>query len=120
MTLVSGAPVAWLILLNLRDRRSRWLNSVVQRALALPSLRGRYAVRIRCPLALRTLVVVEVLDGTPHEVWDIFSCLANVLPPRVTLQVHNIGDRLFTRPFMLQTVTRRWLARHVDSVLAGG
>jgi hypothetical protein len=64
--------------------------------------------------------VVEILAGTPHEIWDIFTHLANVLPPRVTLRVRNTGDRQRTRPFMLQTVTSRWRSRQFDSSLAGG
>src|SRR5687767_5605711 len=118
--LIFGPPVAWLILLNLGDRRMTRLSSLVHRPLALPSLRGRFAVRIRCPLlSRRSLVVVEVLAGTPHEIWDIFTCLAHALPPRVTLRVNDVGDCRRTRPLTLQTVTRRWPPRRPYSTLAG-
>jgi hypothetical protein len=118
--LIFGPPVAWLILLNLGDRRVTRLSSLVHRPLALPSLRGRFAVRIRCPLlSRRSLVVVEVLAGTPHEIWDIFTCLAHALPPRVTLRVNDVGDCQRSRPLTLQTVTRRWPPRHPYSTLAG-
>jgi hypothetical protein len=121
MTLVFAPLVVWLTLLNLGDRRSRRLRAVVYRGLAFPSLRGRFTVRIRCPLPFRRgLVVVEILAGTPHEIWDIFTRLANVLPLRVTLRVHNTGDCQRTRPFMLQTVTSRRRPRRLDSALAGG
>jgi hypothetical protein len=120
IALIFGLPVVWLILLNLCDRRITRLSNLVHRALALPSLRGRFTVRIRYPLSSwRSLVVVEVLAGTPHEIWDIFTCLAHVLPPRVTLRVHNVGDRQLIRPLALQTVTRRRLPHHAYSTLAG-
>ena len=121
MTLIFAPPVVWFTLLNLGDRRSRRLSGVVHRELAFPGLRGRFTVRIRCPLPFRRgLVVVEILAGTPHEIWDVFTRLANVLPPRVTLRVHNTGDRQLTRPFMLQTVTSRRRPRRLDSAFAGG
>jgi hypothetical protein len=121
MALIFATPVVWLTPLNLGDRRNRRLSGVVHKELGFPSLRGRFTVRIRCPRPFqRGLVVVEVLAGTPDEIWGIFTRLANVLPPHVTLQVHNTGDRQLTWPFMLQTVTSRWRSRQLDSSLAGG
>ena len=103
-----AAVVLLLTLLNWRDRRAMRLRYAVLDQLALPELRGRVGVHIQCAvLSWRRAVIVDLLGGTPHEVWNIFTRLASRLPPRVRLVVHGAPDRGFTRPFTLETTTGR-------------
>ena len=113
VAIIFGAVVIPLTLLNRRDRLASRLRHTVLGQLALPELRGRIGVHIQCAvLSWRRAVIVDLLAGTPREVWIIFTCLASRLPPRVCLVVHSAPDRGFTRPFMLETTTGR-LPSHV-------
>ena len=103
-----GAVVILLTLLNWRDRSASRLRYTVLEQLALPELRGRVGVYIRCAvLSRRHAVMVDLLAGTPHEVWKVFTRMASRLPPRVRLVVHSAPDSEFTRPFVLETTTSR-------------
>jgi hypothetical protein len=103
-----GAVVILLTLLNWRDRRASRLRHTVLDQLALPELRGRVGVHIQCAVfSWRRAVIVDLLAGTPHEVWTIFTRMASRLPPRVRLVVHGAPDAGFTRLFMLETTTGR-------------
>jgi hypothetical protein len=103
-----GAVVILLMMLNWRDRRPARLRYTVLDHLALPELRGRVGVHIRCALfSRRCAVVVDLLAGTPHEVWNVFTRMASRLPPRVRLVVQSAPDSRFTRPFGLETTTGR-------------
>jgi hypothetical protein len=103
-----GPLVAVLILLNRRDRRAAQLRHTVVEQLALPELRGRMAVHIRCAICSgRSTVIAELLGGTPHEVWNVFTCLASSLPTHVRLLVHAVVDRRCTSQYTLETVTGR-------------
>ena len=107
-TIVFGAVVILLTLLNRRDRRASRLRHTVLEQLALPELRGRVGLHIQCTvLSWRRAVIVDLLAGTPYEVWNVFTRLASRLPPRVRLVVHSASDRGFTRPFALETTIRR-------------
>jgi hypothetical protein len=65
-------------------------------------------VHIQCAVfSRRRAVIVDLLAGTPHEVWNVFTRLASRLPPRVRLVVHSAPDSGFTRPFGLQATTGR-------------
>ena len=113
MALILGAVVILLTLLNRRDHRASRLRHTVLDQLTLPELRGRVGVHIQCAvLSWRRAVIVELLAGTPYEVWNVFTRLASRLPPRVRLVVHSTPDRGFTRPFTLETTTGR-LPSHV-------
>jgi hypothetical protein len=108
MAMLFGAVVVLLTLLNQRDRRSSRLRRTVLDQLALPELRGRVGVYIRCAVfSRRRAVIVDLLGGTPHEVWNVFTRLASRLPPRVRLVVHDTPDSGFTRPFALETTIGR-------------
>ena len=108
VALVFGAVVTLLTLLNRRDRRASRLRHTVLDQLALPELRGRVGVHIQCAvLSRRRAVIVDLLAGTPFEVWDVFTRLASRLPPRVRLVVHSAPNSGFTRPFALETTTGR-------------
>jgi hypothetical protein len=103
-----GAAVILLTLLNRRDRRASRLRHSVLDQLALPELRGRVGVHIQCAVfSRRRAVMVDLLAGTPHEVWAIFIRMASRLPPRVRLVVHSVPDAGFPRPFGLETTTGR-------------
>jgi hypothetical protein len=103
-----GAVVILLTLLNRRDRRAARLRHTVLDQLVLPELRGRVGVHIRCAIfSRRSAVIVDLLAGTPHEVWDVFTRMAARLPPRVHLLVHGSPDPCCTRPFALETTTGR-------------
>jgi hypothetical protein len=108
VALILGALVSLLTLLNRRDRRASQLRHTVLDQLALPELRGRIGVHIQCAVFLRRrAVIVDLLAGTPHEVWNVFARLASRLPPRVHLVVHGAPDSEFTPPFALKTVSGR-------------
>jgi hypothetical protein len=108
VTIIFGAVVILLTLLNRRDRRASRLRHTVLDQLALPELRGRVGMHIQCAVfSRRRAVIVDLLAGTPHEVWDVFTRLASRLPPRVRLVVHSASDRGFMRPFALETTTGR-------------
>jgi hypothetical protein len=108
-----GAVVILLALLNRRDRRVSRLRHIVHGQLALPELRGHVGVHIQCAVfSRRRAVIVDLLAGTPYEVWNVFTRLASRLPPRVRLVVHGTPDSGFMRPFALETTTGR-LPSHV-------
>jgi hypothetical protein len=108
VAIIFGAVVILATLLNRRDRRASRLRHTVLDQLALPELRGRIGVHTQCAvLSWRRAVIVDLLAGTPHEVWSIFTRLASRLPPRVRLVVHSAPDRGFPRPFTLETTTGR-------------
>ena len=105
---IFGAVVILLILLNRRDRRASRLRHTVLDQLALPELRGRVGVHIQSAVfSRRRAVIVDLLAGTPHEVWNVFIRLASRLPPHVRLVVHSTPDSGFARPFALETITGR-------------
>jgi hypothetical protein len=106
--LMFGPVVILLTLLNRRDRRASRLRHIVLGQLALPELRGHVGVHIQCAVfSRRRAVIVDLLAGTPHEVWNVFTRLASRLPPRVRLVVHSVPSSGFTRPFALETSTGR-------------
>jgi hypothetical protein len=90
VALIFGAVVILLTLLNRRDRRASRLRHIVLDQLALPELRGRVGVHIQCAVfSRRRAVIVDLLAGTPHEVWNVFTRTASRLPPRVRLVVYS-------------------------------
>jgi hypothetical protein len=108
VAVIFGALVILLTLLNRRDRRASRLRHTVLDHLAMPELRGRVGVHIRCAVfSRRRAVIVDLLGGTPHEVWNVFTRLASRLPPHVRLVVHSAPDSGCTRPFALETTTGR-------------
>jgi hypothetical protein len=103
-----GVVVILLTLLNGRDRRASRLRHTVLDQVALPELRGRVGVQIQCAVfSRRSAVTVDLLVGTPHEVWNVCTHMASRLPPRVRLVVRGAPDRGCTRPFALETTTGR-------------
>ena len=108
MMIIFGAVVILLTLLNCCDRRALRLRHAVLDQLALPELRGRVGVQIHYALlSRRRAVIVDLLTGTPHEVWNVFARLASRLPPHVRLVVHSTPDSRFTRPVALETTIGR-------------
>jgi hypothetical protein len=108
VAIILGPVIILLTLLNWRDRRASGLRHTVLDQLALPALRGRVGVHIQCAvLSRRRAVIVDLLAGTPHEVWNVFTRMATRLPPRVRLVVHSAPDSGLTRPFALETTTGR-------------
>ena len=108
LAIIFGAVVILLALLNWCDRRASRLRHTVFDRLALPELRGRVGVQIHCAvISRRRAVIVDLLAGTPCEVWNVFTRLASQLPPHVRLVVHSTPDSRFTRPFALETTTGR-------------
>jgi hypothetical protein len=106
-----AAVVLLLTLLNWRDRRAMRLRYAVLDQLALPELRGRVGMHIRCALvSQRSTVIVDLLAGTPHEVWNVCTRVASRLPPHVRLVVHSALDRESIRPFTLETTTGQLLS----------
>jgi hypothetical protein len=106
--IIFGPVVLLLTLLNRRDRRAAHLRHTVLDQLALPELSGRVGVHVQCAvLSRRRAVIVDLLNGMPHEVWNVFSRLVSRLPPRVRLVVHGAADPGFTRAFALETTTGR-------------
>jgi hypothetical protein len=108
VAIIFGPVVTLLTLLNRRDRRASHLRHTVLDQLALPEFCGRVRVHIQCAvLSLRRVVIVDLLAGTPHEVWNVFARLTSRLPPRVRLVVHSAPDSGFRRSFALETTTGR-------------
>jgi hypothetical protein len=106
VAIILGALVILLILLNRRDRRASRLRHTVFDQLALPELRGRIGVHIQCAVFLqRCTVIVDLPDGTPDEVWNVFTRPTSRLPSRVDLVVYGAPDSGSTRPFALKTTT---------------
>lgn len=121
MAIIVGALVILLVLLNRRDRHASRLRHTVLDQLALPELRGRVGVHIQCAVfSRRRAVIVDLLGGTPHEVWNIFTRLAARLPPRIRLVVHDTPESGFTRPFALETTTGCLLADAPRTSLVNG
>ena len=113
VALTFGEVVILLTLLNRHDRRASRLRHTVLDQLALPELRGRVGVHIQCAVfSRRRAVTVDLLAGTPHEVWNVCTHMASRLPLRIRLVVHGALDRGYTRPFALETTTGR-LPPHV-------
>ena len=108
VAIIFGTVVILLTLLNRCDRRASRLRYTVLDQLALPELRGRVGVQLQCAvLSRRRAVIVDLLAGTPCEVWNVFTRLASRLPPHVRLVVHSTPDSGFTRPVALETTTGR-------------
>jgi hypothetical protein len=108
VAIIFGAMVILLTLLNRRDRCASRLRHTVLDQVALHELRGRVGVHIECAVfSRRSAVTVDLLAGTPCEVWDVFTRLASRLPPRIRLVVHSAPDSGFTRSFALETTTGR-------------
>ena len=121
VVLMFGAVVILLALLNRRDRRVSRLRHIVLGQLALPELRGHVGVHIQCAVfSRRRAVIVDLLAGTPYEVWNVFTRLAARLPPRVRLVVHDTPESGFTRPFALETTTGCLLADAPRTSLVNG
>jgi hypothetical protein len=118
---VFGPVIVWLILLNLRDRRISQLRLTVSEPLASADLRGRIASQVRCAMfSRRCTVVVDTLDCTHHEVWDIFTRVASRLPPCVRFLVHGAVGQQLAGQLTLETVTKGLPARHPRSPLGAG
>jgi hypothetical protein len=112
-----AAVVLLLTLLNWRDRRAMRLRYAVLDQLALPELRGRVGIHIRCALiSRRSTVVVDLLAGTPNEVWNVCTRVASRLPPHTRLVVQSTLDRAGVRPFTLETTTGQ-LPSHASHTL---
>jgi hypothetical protein len=106
VAIIVGVVVVLLTLLNRRDRCASRLRHTVLDQLALPELRGRVGAHIQCAVfSRRRAVIVDLLAGTPYEVWNVFTRLASRLPPHVRLVVHSAPNCEFTRPFALETTT---------------
>jgi len=120
-TIIFGPVLVWLILLNLRDRRTARLRLGVYEPLASAELRGRIAVKVRCGVFSRSsTVIVDTLACTHHEVWEIFTRVALRLPPYVRLLVHGAVGHQFARRFTLETVTGRLPAHRPRASLVTG
>ena len=101
-----GVVIILLILLNRRDRRASRLHHAVLDQVALPELRGCVGMQIQCAVfSRRSAVTVDLLAGTPYEVWNVCTRMASRLPPRVRLVVRGAPDRGYTSPFALETTT---------------
>jgi hypothetical protein len=108
VAIMFGALVILLTMLNRRARRASQLRRTVLDQLALPEWRGRVGVNIRyAGFRRRRAVSVDLLAGTPGEVWNVFTRLASRLPPSVHLVVHGVTEAGCTRPFALKTTTGR-------------
>jgi hypothetical protein len=117
VTIIFGVLVVLLTLLNWCDRRASRLRHTALDQLALPELRGRVGVQIHCSVLFRRrAVIVDLLTGTPHEVWNVFTRLASQLPPHVRLVVHSTPNSEFMQPFALETTTGR-LSSHAAGTL---
>jgi hypothetical protein len=111
--IIFGPLLAWLILLNRRDRCVSRLCLTVSEALALAELRGRIALQVQCAvLSGGRTVNIDILACTYHEVWDIFTHVASRLPPRVYLLVNGDVGRQATGRFTLETMTGRLVPHH--------
>jgi hypothetical protein len=108
VAIIFGPVVSLLTLLNRRDRRASRLRHTVLDQLALPEFRGRVGVHVQCAiLSPRCAVIVDLLAGMPHEVWNVFTRMALRLPPRVRLVVHSVPDSGFRRSLALETTIGR-------------
>ncbi|MBI4610375.1 MAG: hypothetical protein HY726_15370 [Candidatus Rokubacteria bacterium] len=118
-TLVLGGPLAWTILLNLRDRRQARLLRTVLDQLSSRELRGRIAVEVRCALlSADSQVAVHVLTFSQEELWEIMTRLAQRLAPRVRLEVSGQLDRLFHATVTMRTTGEEPHARPRQPSLA--
>jgi hypothetical protein len=105
VAIIFGPVLVWLILLNLRDRRASQLRLTVSEQLASADLRGRVAVQVQCAVWPRSsMVIVDVLACTYHEVWDAFARVTSCLPPRVRFLIHGAVGRQFTGRLSLETM----------------
>lgn len=110
--LAGGPLVGLLVLLNRRDRRESALLGAVLAEFASPEFRGRIATQIRCALlARRSVVRVQMLDGSRDEIWDALMRLARRVPPSVRLVVEGNMDADSPAPFTVETTGRRPLRR---------
>src|SRR5262245_58845576 len=108
VAIIFGVVVILLTLLNRRDRRASRLHHTVLDQVALPELRGCVGVQIQCAVfSRRSAVTVDLLAGSPHEVWNVCARIVSRLPPRVRLVARGAPDRGCTRSFALETTTGR-------------
>lgn len=83
-----GGPIAWLAILNLRDRRQTRLLNTVLGELSGRDLRGRVAVETRVGILWAPSVVkIHLLCASRQEIWEILGRLSERLSRRVRLEV---------------------------------
>ncbi|MFQ5520199.1 MAG: hypothetical protein ACE5FK_02275 [Candidatus Methylomirabilia bacterium] len=117
------APLAWVGLLNLRERRQSALYGAVIGQFASRDFRGRVAVQIRAPLLLRRGgVKVDVLLRSRDEIWEVIRRLSQipVLSPQIGLELQGTTDRLCLATFTVETVGGQLLWRESQPSLATG
>lgn len=114
VALTLGAPLVWLMLLNLRDRRQAALLSAVLDQISSRELRGRIGVQVRSGvLSGRSVVTVNLLAPSRNEIWEIMTRFARHLSPEVRLAVTGPVDRHFLATLTVRMTGRQPLFRPV-------
>lgn len=120
-TLVLGGPLAWAMLLNLRDRRAARLLHSVMDQVSSRDLRGHIAVHVRCSaLSPRSVVTVDLFACSREQVWEIMARLSQRFAPHVRLEVTGLAERQFLATFTVETTSRRPLLRTAQPTWATG
>lgn len=117
------SPVAWAVLLNLRDRRQSALYGTIMKQFVSEDFCGRVAIQIRCALLSRKgVATIDVLYCSQDEIWDVITRLSRIptLSPNVSLEMKGAVDRQCLATFIVATTRRQPLRRTSRPSLATG
>lgn len=93
LAVVVGPLVAWLLLLNRRDRREGRVHTALSRVLHAPDLDERLAVQVRCGvLSPRCVARVYFSALSVGEFWAFGTRLARIVPRHVRLVLDGTID----------------------------
>jgi len=110
--MVLGPVMAFIGLLNWRERRESALHTSVLKQFATREIRGRIAIQVRCGLFSRPgIVTVDMWTCSRDEVWDAITRLGRHLPPGARLVVNGSVDPQFPARFTVETEVRASLCR---------
>ena len=93
LVVVVGPLVAWLLLLNRRDRREDRVHTALSPVLHAPDLDERLAVQVRCGvLSARCVARVYFSALSGGELWAFGTRLARIVPRHVRLVLDGTID----------------------------
>lgn len=89
---ILGPVVLLLMIMNNRDRRESMLFATVLLELNRPHLRGLFTVKIKSRPLWADTVVVDLLNCSREQVWNVIEILSAKLPTHARLEVNGITD----------------------------
>lgn len=89
---ILGPVVLLLMIMNNRDRRESMLFATLLLELNRPHLRGLFTVKIKSRPLWADTVVVDLLNCSREQVWNVIEILSAKLPTHARLEVNGITD----------------------------